>query len=495
MLLPCFPTQLLCCKPGQLELDGEINGDEHDTDTFLGDTRKVDKVKLLNGASKGAKQKGPTKPDSNGRTLSPVPPHWSCGEQRAGKGGGGGGGNDFDSANANGGNAGQSPRQTPQKQAVQPCDNGTPVSANALDVASKEVPSDQPPASPASPISKRTSAVAQLVTPANASTAPTTPVSAATLASSKADRTATPSSMVPGMAQVKRMSSSSSLPDLTVLDSPAAVNDAKANSILQSPQKSMVRGANARSTLNLPSLSTPSCNRNQVHEFSWTCALLKSIASNRADLVQDMSSRQSGSPLFVVAGACPNAFCGMQAVLYSLMHSSPPVMDFWWVKPQKHDGMHLERASLHRHSKGEHKNEPGRSRALYAQFADLFAIGNPPSPAAERANKAGGGKLAFELVPVGKTSRACIRELASGDRYYPYLIWQEDWTSNPFARTKFIKGHIVYQRAPEEETYFSRPYVYRDGVLSIPASAALEQQWGPGSVFPTESIKQLPPDL
>merc|ERR1719502_2044160 len=27
--------------------------------------------------------------------------------------------------------------------------------------------------------------------------------------------------------------------------------------------------------------------------------------------------------------------------------------------------------------------------------------------------------------------------------------WQEDWTSNPFARSKYIKGKIVYQKHPQ----------------------------------------------
>ena len=35
------------------------------------------------------------------------------------------------------------------------------------------------------------------------------------------------------------------------------------------------------------------------------------------------------SVFFVVCGGCPNSFCGMQAVLYTPMRSSPPELDFW----------------------------------------------------------------------------------------------------------------------------------------------------------------------
>ena len=42
-----------------------------------------------------------------------------------------------------------------------------------------------------------------------------------------------------------------------------------------------------------------------------------------------------------------------------------------------------------------------------------------------------------------------------------YLIWQEDWTSNPFARSKFIKGKIAYQRDPRARDYYCRPYHYK----------------------------------
>ena len=54
--------------------------------------------------------------------------------------------------------------------------------------------------------------------------------------------------------------------------------------------------------------------------------------------------------------------------------AAPEAMDFWWVKPRKAEPASLEESTIDRHHAGPHKNDPGRSRALYAQFADLFAI-------------------------------------------------------------------------------------------------------------------------
>lgn len=66
---------------------------------------------------------------------------------------------------------------------------------------------------------------------------------------------------------------------------------------------------------------------------------------------------------------------------------------------------------------------------------------------------------------------------------------QEDWTTNPFARTKFIKGKIVYQRAPDESVYYARPYAYRDGVLSIPDGPEREEPLPCAEPFPPDQIK------
>ncbi|EOD07509.1 hypothetical protein EMIHUDRAFT_438567 [Emiliania huxleyi CCMP1516] len=228
-------------------------------------------------------------------------------------------------------------------------------------------------------------------------------------------------------------------------------------------------------------------NKNRVCEYGWLTPLLSSLVASQAAGVTDLASGTPGATLFVVCGGCPNSFCGMQAVLYTHMRSSPPELDFWWIKPKKEDGSTLERATLDRHSKGEHKNDPGRSRALYAQFADLFAVGGG-AEAAARASRAGGGKLRFEVVGAsGPAPRALIVDVESRAHYYIYLIWQEDWTSNPFARSKYIKGKLVYQRDPTVPEYFARPYAYRDGVLSVPPHAELEE--AVAEPMPTDAIQ------
>lgn len=62
-----------------------------------------------------------------------------------------------------------------------------------------------------------------------------------------------------------------------------------------------------------------------------------------------------------------------QAVIYVMMdgEKQPPI-DFWWIKPRTGQRDVLEEATLNRNIKGTHKNDPGRSRPLYAQFSSLF---------------------------------------------------------------------------------------------------------------------------
>ena len=44
------------------------------------------------------------------------------------------------------------------------------------------------------------------------------------------------------------------------------------------------------------------------------------IASNDAPAVVDHSTQARGTPLFVMAGACPSVFAGMQAVVFTAMY-------------------------------------------------------------------------------------------------------------------------------------------------------------------------------
>ena len=60
-------------------------------------------------------------------------------------------------------------------------------------------------------------------------------------------------------------------------------------------------------------------------------------------------------------------------------------------------------------------------------------------------------------------------------------------TTNPFARSKYVKGQIVYQKDPNAAAYYARPFAYRDGVLSVPADARLEE--AVPTVLPPDRIK------
>uniref|UniRef100_A0A7S3F3Q0 Uncharacterized protein n=1 Tax=Haptolina ericina TaxID=156174 RepID=A0A7S3F3Q0_9EUKA len=108
------------------------------------------------------------------------------------------------------------------------------------------------------------------------------------------------------------------------------------------------------------------------------------------------------------------------------------------------------------------------------------------APNADGALAVGGGVLRFGVDLVDGAMRAYIEFIESGERMYIYLIWQETWTTNPLARSKFICGKIVYQRAPRDSFFLARPYAYRDGVLSVTAGAALDEF---ASVLPPDRIK------
>ena len=132
-------------------------------------------------------------------------------------------------------------------------------------------------------------------------------------------------------------------------------------------------------------------NKNPVHAYNWAHTLLEGISANGAPLVRDLHSGRAGRPIFVVMGACPNAFCGMQAVMYARMDGEGDAVDFWWIKPQAGGREELETATLDRHVKGAHKNDPGRSRQLYGQFAALF----------DGSTAGGMGQLRFGIEEVG----------------------------------------------------------------------------------------------
>lgn len=140
-------------------------------------------------------------------------------------------------------------------------------------------------------------------------------------------------------------------------------------------------------------------------------------------------------------------------MLYSLPTAGPLLLvDFWWVKPRASDKAVIESETLNLQSKPPHKNDPGRSRALYAQFADLFKVQrlalslikmlSPDRPLrvtsraaadlvaatlmlqVDGSTQVGGGELRFGIESVGGIQRAYIEQLSSNERYFIYLIWQ-----------------------------------------------------------------------
>ena len=208
--------------------------------------------------------------------------------------------------------------------------------------------------------------------------------------------------------------------------------------------------------------------------------LLGDLTEGSVGDVEDLATGSKGTPVFVVAGGCPNSFCGMQAVVYAQMEGAAQRLDFWWIKPSAVSPSVLEQSTLNRHAKGPHKNDPGRSKAVYGQFADLFT-GNQLQQ-----EKVGAGKLNLGLITVDGRKCAYIEQRGTSERYYIYLIWQEFYTTNPLARSKCVTGQLVYQRSPTSSMYFARPYEYRDGVLSVPADAPAVAF---GSALPPDRIK------
>jgi len=116
-------------------------------------------------------------------------------------------------------------------------------------------------------------------------------------------------------------------------------------------------------------------NPNRPIDYLWLQETLEFIVRNDAAELgcTDLAINKAYYPIFLVAGGCPNMFCGMQAVVYCA--SSNGNVDFWWVKPDKTNplGNTIERQTLNRHGKGHHKNDPGRSKPFYKPLADLFS--------------------------------------------------------------------------------------------------------------------------
>ena len=246
-------------------------------------------------------------------------------------------------------------------------------------------------------------------------------------------------------------------------------------------------------------------NKNRPSHFLWLQSLLNDISNRRPpDAPPDggKPSARSGTPVFVVAGACPSNFAGMQAVVYVAVEErgsnpKPPVVDFWWVKPRAAHPSRLEAATLPRNKEGAHKNTPGASAAVYAPLAKLFS--EPPAaqdmrfslekcavPPEVTSGRETSRSAAREGAQGGATAasgwRACVRSTSDPSvGGYLCLVWQEAWSS-PLAYRKWIQGKLLYQKDPAVRRFHACPYRIDGKAVSV--NLALEK----------EVISVLPPD-
>eukprot|EP00929_Paragymnodinium_shiwhaense_P036389 TRINITY_DN19510_c0_g2_i2.p1 TRINITY_DN19510_c0_g2~~TRINITY_DN19510_c0_g2_i2.p1 ORF type:complete len:544 (-),score=144.27 TRINITY_DN19510_c0_g2_i2:173-1804(-) len=232
-------------------------------------------------------------------------------------------------------------------------------------------------------------------------------------------------------------------------------------------------------------LKSPSGNFNAPGDYSWLSDVLRSLATNDAPKLGciNVDSGARHTPILFVLGSCPNTFCGMQAVMFCADAQS--TLDFWWVKPSKDNAQTLEKKTLSRHSKGPHKNDPGRSKPFYQPLADLFQ-----ERSIVKGWRFGTKKTTSESG--AEAIRAFIQHEAAGpqaDKLYLVMLWQEDWTSNPFSRRKYIKGKLIYHKKMDPTpTFYSRQYEIHDGLAHIANFEDIETL---SQMMPPSSIKNL----
>lgn len=233
-------------------------------------------------------------------------------------------------------------------------------------------------------------------------------------------------------------------------------------------------------------------NKNRPADYSWMRELLVRIVQCRAPPVHDAATGMAGTPLFVVAGACPSILAGMQSVMFAAMHAAddaaPPTVDFWWIKPRSNDPNELEPQTMSRNTRGIHKNIPGRSASLYAPIG--AAIQNGASTGGAIDDSAGEDAPCFGLERVeGFGWRATLRRGSEpGVTRYLVLVWQELWSS-PLARSKWIEGKLLYQRQDSaslmDSSLFAAPYRFDGKAIAV----ALEAEEPVPSVLPPDSFK------
>lgn len=176
-------------------------------------------------------------------------------------------------------------------------------------------------------------------------------------------------------------------------------------------------------------------------------------------------------PGCVVAGACPNTFCTMQAVLLTISPDASEV-GFWWIKPEANNNKNLERATLDLHSTGAHRNAADGSKEVYQPLADMFQNGTDGF--AIRRNEDGVHRFVIDY---------------KGASLWVYLLWQEKWQKTPWSSNKFITDKIVYQRNPKDNRFFSRTYYFK-APDSMVISEVEDVKWGVDPM-PDECVKDL----
>lgn len=230
------------------------------------------------------------------------------------------------------------------------------------------------------------------------------------------------------------------------------------------------------------SQTVTSSNINRPVDYAWLEGTLDKLARNEGASLgcKDTSTGKVFFPIFVLAGSCPNTWCGMQAVLYCV--SSDNDVDFWWVKPEKSGGgksTSIEKNTLSRQAKGPHKNDPGRSKSFLKPLADLFQNGQ---------KLADGTRFGIERTgseSTGKAMRAFIEH--QSEKSHMVLIWQEDWGNNPFTGRSYIKGKMMYQKDLNPSEFHSRPYAIVNNDLKV--SVHEDPPWE--GVIPGDHIKEL----
>eukprot|EP00397_Hematodinium_sp_SG-2012_P006867 GEMP01006904.1.p1 GENE.GEMP01006904.1~~GEMP01006904.1.p1 ORF type:complete len:490 (-),score=51.73 GEMP01006904.1:2014-3483(-) len=200
-----------------------------------------------------------------------------------------------------------------------------------------------------------------------------------------------------------------------------------------------------------------SSNPNRPSDYVWMMECLAFINNKECPY--------PSLPLFFICGGCPSSFAGMQSVMYSW--TPDQLIDYWWIKPMKDDMLSLEKETMRLNIRQPHKNDPGRSKPIYQPLADFFI------------HKAVHGNVRFGIEMNDGLPRAVLYEQPTDGRkgedvLYLYLIWQEDWTSSPFARVKYLKGKMVFRR--ESLFFYARQFMIEGTKFTLEAEETDEFQ-------------------